>query len=245
MHTLFNKLYHNFDNHVNINGLMSIRPKISKFIANNFSHLKPVLYDSRGHLSNNKLYGILEIQEQFINNPDIFQNKDIIQECIDNNIFSNYIIFENDNVIEGSYNLILRDPYSMNEKQFSHSCRVNPIDKDFHFFYSWLDEQNIFSDYGRVNFFVNPKGSKTELHKDIEFENNWETNDHFVLFNFFDRKKLFLYNNTTNEKHYMQGKCLWFVGANFHGSDPVSNSTYSLRVDGVFTKDFLHKIGRG
>ena len=138
MYTLFNKIYHNFDNHVNINGLMTIRPKISKFIAHNFSHLRPVLYDSRGDLLNSNLYGILEVQEQFIKNPEMFQNKDIIQECIDNDIFSNYIIFENDNVIEGGYNLILRDSYTMNEKQFSHSCKAHTADKDFQFFYCCL-----------------------------------------------------------------------------------------------------------
>lgn len=245
MHKLFGHLYYDLDNLIDISSLIALRPKISAFVANNIQHIKPVYYESRACYDSTEKLGILELEDIFNLNPNS-ENFDIIKKCIEKNTFDFYTLFENHQVIEGGFNLKLRDPISMTNKANFSSCKQAEFDNEFNFFYNWLDSQNIFSDYGRVNFFINYQNTKTEIHKDIEYSSNWEHQDQFILINLFDAKRIFLFDETTNQKTFMNGKCIWFVGANYHGTELAKHTTYSLRIDGVFSKSFLDKItGRG
>lgn len=245
MHKLFGQLYYNLDNLIDISSLITLRPKISAFVANNIRHIKPVYYESRACYNPNNKLGILELENIFNLNPNS-EYFDTITQCIEKNTFDFYTLFENQQVIEGGFNLKLRDPISMTNKAYFASCKQTEFDNEFTFFYNWLDSQNIFSDYGRVNFFINYQNTKTEIHKDIEYSSNWEQQDQFILINLFDAKRIFLLDENTNQKTFMNGKCIWFVGANYHGTELAEHTTYSLRVDGTFSKSFLNKInGRG
>jgi hypothetical protein len=55
------------------------------------------------------------------------------------------------------------------------------------------------------------------------------------------RKKFFV--KDANDKHYVTSKVAFFDSANIHGTDPSEVSTFSIRVDGKFTKEFLTKTG--
>lgn len=256
MNKIFNQEFINLDELIDLDGLMYMKPKISAFIANNGALLKPVKYPN-GCLFDRSLQGIQDLQKQFETNPDCYKNKEIIKHCIENDTFGSYIIYENDNVVQGSYSLNLRYPKDYKNKHRTTACQAINQDILFDFFYQWLNRQNIFSEYGRVNFFVTHKGSRTEVHRDYinpnsdltlltpdqhNYISDLNEPEQFILINFTTRKKFFLYDSLTNSKTYIPGTCNWFDASNFHGTDAVDQACYSLRIDGIFSKEFYTKI---
>ena len=112
---------------------------------------------------------------------------------------------------------------------------------NFAFFYEWLNSQNIFSDFGRVSLFINYQGASGTLHHDYPDASN-PNQDEFILINFNPKsKKFYLIDNNTDEKVYLTGHCNWFNTSNIHGSDPVPQACYSLRVDGLFSDAFKQR----
>jgi hypothetical protein len=256
MHTLFGKHFINFDKYISIDSLMSMKPRISAFIANNGVHLKPVKYPN-GCLLNRSMQGVTDLQKQFETNPDQHHDAEFRKNCIANDTFGSYIMYEDENVVQGSYSLNLRYTLDYKNKQKSSACRSIDSDQDFEFFYEWLDQQNIFSDYGRVNFFVTHQGSKTEIHRDyinpgsdrsqlttdqFDYISNSTEPEQFILINFSTRKQFFLYNPDHTKKYPVTGICNWFDSSNFHGTEVVTQSAYSLRIDGIFSDKFYNQI---
>ena len=244
MKTIFNNLIINLDSLIDIEGLVSMRPKISALIALNKKHHKPVKYWSEG-LYDRSLLGIYDIQQNIqLDQVDPEQAK-LIERLIAEDEFGSYIIYEQDNLAQGSYSFHLR--YSLNflERLEKDKCVKLPYDCEFDFFYQWLEQQNIFSDYGRVNFFLTPKGVHTDIHKDYSmFEEQHPEHfpGEFIHLVFNDRKKFFLIDEVTGEKTYLHGYCNWFDHRNWHGSDIANDSCYSLKIEGKFTEEFREKI---
>lgn len=256
MNRILNQDFINLDELIDLDGLINMKPKISAFIANNGALLKPVKYPN-GCLFNRSLQGIQDLQKKFENNPQNYKNKEIIKYCIENDTFGSYIIYEEENVVQGSYSLNLRYPKDYKNKHKTLACKSIEQDVLFDFFYEWLDRQNIFSEYGRVNFFVTHKGSKTEIHRDYinpnsdlklltpdqhNYISQLDEPEQFILINFTSRKKFFLYDSESTSKTYIAGICNWFDSSNFHGTDIVDQACYSLRIDGIFSKEFYTKI---
>jgi hypothetical protein len=52
-------------------------------------------------------------------------------------------------------------------------------------------------------------------------------------------KKFYIRDDT--EKTYLNSRFCYFDNTNIHGADPVDHSTFSIRIDGVFSKSFLNK----
>ena len=256
MYTIFGKHFINFDNYIDINGLMAMKPRISAFIANNGAHLKPIKYPN-GCLLDRSMQGIPNLQKQFELNPDNFSDAEIRKQCIINDTFGSYVLYEDENVVQGSYSLNLRYPLDYKNKHKPSACCPVDQDQEFDFFYEWLTQQNIFSSYGRVNFFVTHRGSKTEIHRDyinptidksqltadqFDYISNSTEPEQFILINFSTRKQFFLYDHENDKKYPMLGTCNWFNASNFHGTEIVNQSAYSLRIDGTFSDEFYNKI---
>ena len=256
MHTVLDKLYINLDQHMDIAGVLAMKPRISAFIANNGAHLKPIKYPN-GCLFNRSLQGITDLQKQFELDPASYSDAEYRKNCIVNDTFGSYVLYEEENVVQGSYSLNLRYPLDYRNKHKSSACR--PIDQDcnFTFFYDWLDQQNIFVDYGRVNFFVTHRGSQTEIHRDyinsesdrsqltpdqFDYISGSQEPEQFILLNFSTRKQFFLFDPQDHKKYPIVGTCNWFNAGNFHGTEIVEQSGYSLRVDGTFSNEFYNKI---
>ena len=47
----------------------------------------------------------------------------------------------------------------------------------------------------------------------------------------------------TKEKIYLDGSILTFDDRNYHGVDIPTHATWSIRIDGYFTDDFLERTG--
>jgi hypothetical protein len=251
MHKVLGKNFINLDNLIDIEGLLALKPKISAFIAANNSFIQPLKYLNAFLLDRN-LQGSIDLQQKFSKSSDT-----IIKNLIDNDNFGTYIMFEEENVVQGSFTLNPRYTWDFKNKHRKNACQNHHIDSLLNFFYEWLDRQDIFKEYGRVNFFITYKGSKTEIHRDginfytdkssitqdqLPFVAESPEPEQFILINFSDRKKFFLYDQEFGQKCHLAGTCNWFDSSNFHGSEIAEQACYSLRIDGMFSDQFYSKI---
>jgi len=109
---------------------------------------------------------------------------------------------------------------------------------------SFVENGHIFSEIGRVVVFFNDQHQFCLVHRDHNQFNVVENPDEFVWFNVFpDRKRFYVLDGETGEKHYFDNHAIWFDTANWHGSDPCAFAAFTIRVDGVFTKTWRKKIG--
>lgn len=244
MYTTFNKPSVNLDELIDLDSLLKLKPLVSLFAAKNMHLAKPLkLKQSSFYQSTSK--GIVDYQNEFYKDPTSFENPETIQYLLDNDLFGSYIVFEKE-VVYGCKTLYLRYlTGSYYKKHLASECKAQPVDHEFEFFYSWLDKQNIFKEYGRVQIFINEPGSETALHRDYPEETlptAGESADEFIWITLDKRKQLYIYDEITNEKFYLTGYCNWFNSKALHGADPCMWANYSIKVDGVFSEEFRNKM---
>jgi hypothetical protein len=104
----------------------------------------------------------------------------------------------------------------------------------------YINDSNVFSEIGRVMLFLTERRTCTEIHSD--YADLKSRKDQFILITPRRIKKMFVLNENF-EKQYTTGAINTFDNAAWHGSDIVDTSTFSIRVDGKFTQDFLRKTG--
>lgn len=112
--------------------------------------------------------------------------------------------------------------------------------KDFEFLIDWIDRQNIFSEIGRAQFFINSDGHGTPIHRDYADKSYA---DEFIWINFFENKKFFIYDEEEKIKHYITERSAIFDNHQWHGGDPSPGIGISFRIDGIFTTEFIKKTG--
>jgi hypothetical protein len=154
-----------------------------------------------------------------------------------------YVLFKYDVMTLGE-NLLLRsyDDYvaGFRNKHLSSLNSDLPSYEHFPVLKQWIKESGIFSEVGRVIFFVSNKGVYTPIHAD--YQNLKSRKDQFVWINLFSRKKFFVLDSNL-EKQYVTGEINTFDNAAWHGSEPADYSCFSIRVDGLFTDKFLDDTG--
>jgi hypothetical protein len=144
------------------------------------------------------------------------------------------------------YQMFIRQPTTSNyaEKHLADKTKDSLYYDRFIFFLDWVKKQKIFSEIGRVVIFFNDQHQFCLVHRDHNQFNVVENPDEFVWFNVFpDRKRFYVLDGETGEKHYFDNHAIWFDTANWHGSDPCAFAAFTIRVDGVFTKTWRKKIG--
>ena len=126
-------------------------------------------------------------------------------------------------------------------KHLAENCVDTPAFKFFGFFRTWLEEQNIFSEYGRVVFFINEAGVSSIRHRD--YPDGVSRKDNFIWMSLDGRKNFWVWDEEKQEQHTVTSRAAVFDNADWHGSDPCKYTGWSLRVDGVFSDEFLDKTG--
>jgi len=240
-----NQLFQNFDHLVDLDSLLKLKPLMSAYIAKNQQFCLPTKFTRETLPPSDKFRtGIMDATINFHKNKDNYDPliREMVQDLVNKDLFGSYIIFE-DEIILASFSLNIRYiKDNFGKKHLASGVGKRDIDEDFLFFYQWLDKQNIFSEFGRVMFFVNYTGSNQQVHYDPIYEGK-EKPDEFILINLFPQaKNFYLIDLNTNEKFYSSGYINWFDTENFHGADTVQTSCYTLRVDGVFSENFKSKF---
>jgi hypothetical protein len=88
----------------------------------------------------------------------------------------------------------------------------------------------MYDNFGRAVSAHRDHADKTICHEFIWFRTNLQ-------------KPFYLLNPKTNERLYVAGYSAWFDTVNqFHGSDASQGLSFSIRVDGKFTKEFRKNI---
>jgi hypothetical protein len=68
------------------------------------------------------------------------------------------------------------------------------------------------------------------------------TVDHFLAFCPRGDKRFFVWDEATGAHTYSPSRAYWFNDSDYHGVEATPRFTYSLRVDGVFRRDFLQAL---
>lgn len=101
-----------------------------------------------------------------------------------------------------------------------------------------------FKEIGRVIIFMTEPNNQTVPHFDSRAQCD-RPNDDFIWFNTKTASKnIFVMDDSTFEKSYPEiGKrFIWFNEMDFHGTDPVSHFSFSIRVDGKFKDEIKDSI---
>lgn len=105
----------------------------------------------------------------------------------------------------------------------------------------WIYKIPIFSEIGRIIFFMNEHDCTLQSHMDAP--KYFPHRDEFVWINPTGKKKFWLLDPDTNEKTYVKSTAAFFNSLDWHGGDAIPNYTYSLRIDGKFTDQFRQQVG--
>lgn len=93
---------------------------------------------------------------------------------------------------------------------------------------------------GRMLVIYDDAGTEVPAHRD---HTDAEICHEFVWFRTSLRKPFYVLDHRTGRKLYVESYSAWFDTVNqFHGSDPGEGLTFSIRVDGRFTKEFRRLI---
>jgi hypothetical protein len=97
-----------------------------------------------------------------------------------------------------------------------------------------------FETTGRMLIMYDDQPREVPAHRD---HTETEVLHQFIWFRTNLNKPFYMLNFRTGEKLMVESYSAWFDTVNqFHGSSPAESLAFSIRVDGIFTKEFLEKI---
>ena len=126
-------------------------------------------------------------------------------------------------------------------KHLAAKCEDTPTYKYFGFLRNWINAQGIFKEVGRVIFFINEPGVRVVNHRD--YPDGRSHRDNMMWISLDNRKKFYIWDDETKTKHYTDSRGLIFDNGDWHGVDPTEYMGWSLRVDGIYSDEFLEKSG--
>lgn len=105
----------------------------------------------------------------------------------------------------------------------------------------WIYEKLPFDVIGRINVFGIDSCQHVTVHRDNNPFLMGEDHNSIMICPL-KNKRSFIYDQENDIKHHVDSNCYVFHDLNFHGVDPDPSWTYSIRVDGIFTDEFLNQI---
>jgi hypothetical protein len=104
-----------------------------------------------------------------------------------------------------------------------------------------LVEQLPFREIGRCNLLGLEANDHGTVHRDGAPDG---PPDHFITLCPRGNKRLFLWDEEQQRKHFVPGRAYWFNDHEYHGVEADPFFRYSIRVDGVFEPAFLARVER-
>lgn len=110
-----------------------------------------------------------------------------------------------------------------------------------------LIEQLPFSEVGRVMLFMTEANNQTVPHYDAisNSQRLIKKNDDFIWFTTKpNTKNIFVMDGETKERTYADTnkKFVWFNEMDYHGTEPTSHFSFSVRIDGKFTPELKQQL---
>lgn len=130
-------------------------------------------------------------------------------------------------------------PGNYHLKHLYHRTGELPHIKHFPKLMQWIKNLKIFSEYGKIMFVFNSPYDQHVIHRDMHVGHT----DNFLLINLNPFKKDFFILDKDNNEHTVDCNAFVFDTRNYHGTRGKENYSWTLRIDGVFDRDWLKSIG--
>lgn len=231
MYLINNQATVDFAQCVDVQSLNNLKPYLDYAVVKSSHNMTPSRY-YKSQFLNQKYLGINDV----VNNVYDYE---FINDLKNTDLFASWLRFNQD-LIYGQQSIQIRYPKEWHTKHLSDQVIDTDNVKYWKPFFDWIKEQNIFQEYGRVVIFLNEPGTETPIHRDSPDPTR---RDEFIWISLGNRKKMFAYDDEKNIKHYLTTPIGTFDATNYHGADAGELSSWSLRVDGIFSKEFLDKTG--
>ncbi|MDC1281549.1 hypothetical protein N8Z09_02725 [Methylophilaceae bacterium] len=216
--------------------LLALKPYIDYAVVKSSDTASPSRYDHRQFFHEDAQGdGLLDVLPKYKNSTEY----PFISDLKDKDQLASWLTYHED-VYYGHTSIQVIYCKSWATRHLSSECVQTDNVKYFQPFLDWLDNSNIFSQYGRIVVYLSQPGTKTLRHFDHADPN---VKDEFIWVNLDSRKRFFVYDENTDTKHYVDGSVATFDDSGWHGSEPMEFNTYSIRIDGVFNDEFLKKSG--
>ena len=130
-------------------------------------------------------------------------------------------------------------PGNYHLKHLAAKCGNLPWYDNFPQFTKWIYNLKIFSQIGKIMFVFNSPNEPQVIHRDQHVGHC----DNFLLLNLHpERKEFFVLDDAENE-HVIKSRAFVFDTRTYHGTRGLSNYGWTVRIDGVFNKEWLRTIG--
>lgn len=242
MHTINGHPYINLESFVDLAGLEAIKKDIiwgivkSRRAFEDTSSSTQNLYNQNGDPSLLPVARPENLQDPNNPNYEYFKRLDFNRQgCL---MFSRYA---------GKYqqmgqSLHLRSfmgAVNIKMKSSAKDCIDYPMYENFPSLRAWIEKQNIFSEIGRILFFLNSPHEPHAIHRDtfVGYPDN------FIHINLdLDRKDTFILDDKGREQ-VIKSKVSVFDVRNWHGSRGKDYYGWTLRFDGKFSKEWAERAG--
>ena len=105
----------------------------------------------------------------------------------------------------------------------------------------WCYNVPIFKEIGRISIFGVDINHHITVHRDYD-PRKLKDDHHILMISPRGAKKSFMYDQSTDVKHYVDSRCYIFHDLNYHGVDPSKEWQYNFRIDGKFTDEFAQTV---
>lgn len=231
----------NLDEHFDLGALDSIHHNLIKSVVRAEKYWEPVIIGSKFALYNQTVPEVTVMQNGALKESGMLDR--LKEEGLADNEIYEYIKFAYPTIGLGK-KLLLRT-YKNYVGMFAakHIAAMNHDTPAYDLFpelRKFIDDSGAFEEIGRVMLFITERRTCTEIHCD--YADLQSRKDQFILITPKKIKKMFVLDENF-EKQYFTGVINTFDNGTWHGSDIVDTSTFSIRVDGKFSKDFLERTG--
>lgn len=234
------KPYANLDPYVDIQSLVDLKPLIAFGLAKCSEYKISGTIGDQRHLFDQTKTAVTPAVRKVINDKS-YPYKDLLKELNDYDKIVIFCKYMHDITTLGEVIPLRRYTDPKYEKHRAVSSTNSQCYEYFKPLHDWLESQNIFDEIGRMLIFINEPGNYGPLHTDQA--DHKSKKEPFIWINIDNRKKFWIMDLDTDTRHDVSANVITFESADWHGSDPTEYVGWSLRVDGVFSKEFLTKSG--
>lgn len=242
MFNINNQPYINLTPFIDYDSLIALKPFFVKAIVESTEYCKPTRFRTEALYDSNKV-GLVNAIEYFSAHPELFPSEEFLRELINKDQLANYLCFQ-EKVHYGAMAINLKYAIGwegwLNRDDPTKTAKT-PAYNNFKFLFNWIEQQNIFVEPGRTVIYINETNMEPVEHFDLP--ESVETSTQFIWINLDRRKNIYVRDKVTKEKVSSNDPVIIFDDRNFHGTETSEYATWSLRIDGYFTDEFLEKTG--
>ena len=229
MYLINNQPTISIDSFVDIKSLMALKPYLDYAVVKSSGTATPSRYFKSQflHATHNGLSDVINHSYPY----------EFLQDLKDNDQYAAWLSYTEE-VVYGQRSVQISYPTSWESKHLKDQVVDTNNKQYWTAFTEWLDQQNIFTEYGRIVVFLNEPGVNTPIHYDSLDRTR---PDEFIWISLDNRKKMFVFDPKTEQKYHLDATIGMFDTSNYHGADVGNLASWSLRVDGTFSDQFLAK----